>query len=166
MTLIGYHGTTKSAYKGIRMRGFQHCRTGWFGVGAYFYKDNEILAIDWAYSKYSSSYSKVSIKVEINIEDTKVFDLRNPGSDDSNFFHKFRKKIIEKIKQGNLRYNFGDEKGFDNFIIEMIKKEKTKEVVIANSFTYDDSFPSRIPNGTEICISNNQLIKIIKYKDI
>lgn len=166
MTLIGYHGTTKSAYNGIRMRGFQHCRTGWFGVGAYFYKDSEALAIDWAYSKHLFSLKKVSIKVEVNVEDAKIFDLRNPGSDDSNFFHEYRKEIIEKIKQGNIRYNFGDEKKFDNLIIEMIKKEETKEVVIANSFTYDDSFPSRVPNGTEICVSNNQLIRIIGHKAI
>ncbi len=165
MTLIGYHGTTKSAYNGIKIRGFQHCRTGWFGVGAYFYKDNEVLAINWACSKHLSS-PKVSIKVKVSVDDTKVFDLRNPRSNDSVFFHEFRKKIIKKIEQGNLKYNFGDEKKFDNLIIEMIKKEEAKEVIIANSFTYDGSFLSRIPNGTEICVSNNRLIRIIEYKDI
>lgn len=55
-------------------------------------------------------------------------------------------------------------KNFDNIVFNYISKKLKKQVIIGNSFTYDEyDIPSRVPNGIEICIID---IKIIVLKDL
>ena len=161
MNLTGYHGTNKSSANRIKLKGFKDSVNGWFGKGAYFYKGNQELAKKWAEKNFPDS-KKVIIEGQISVNENKIFDVRSPESEDSIYFHEYRNALIKKIEsEGNINRN-----SFDNLVFSMILKGKNKDLVLGNSFTYDNGPPSRIPNGVEICVINKSLINILRWIEI
>ena len=145
--LQGFHGTNKSSFEKIKKEGFYICKTGWFGSGVYFYKNNIEKALEWSKKKYKSN--NCVIEINLKIENKFVFDVTNVNGEDARIFHRIRKELIEQMK---------------NIVFNYISKKLKKQVIIGNSFTYDEyDIPSRVPNGIEICIID---IKIIVLKDL
>lgn len=159
--LIGFHGTSEeSGKKIIGTKIFEPSNNGWFGNGSYFYKDDIAMASKWCKKRHENKKTMI-IKVEIipNTQDS-ILDVRN--SEGHSFFHQKRDQLMMLIKNNSLAYN-PKKQEFDNLVFNMIHKQYNKEIVIAYSFTYDSKkkeFNSRIPNGTEICVFNNNLISI------
>lgn len=59
--LQGFHGTNKSSFEKIKKEGFYICKTGWFGSGVYFYKNNIEKALEWSKKKYKSNNCVIEI---------------------------------------------------------------------------------------------------------
>ena len=58
-------------------------------------------------------------------------------------------------------------KNFDNAVFNYISKKLKKQVVVANSFTYDEyEIQTRIPNGVEICIMEKRIIVLKDLKEV
>lgn len=58
-------------------------------------------------------------------------------------------------------------KNFDNAVFNYISKNLKKQVVVANSFTYDEyEIQTRIPNGVEICIMEKRIIILKDLKEV
>ncbi|WP_338938940.1 hypothetical protein LDK20_00385 [Fusobacterium nucleatum] len=162
--LQGFHGTDKFSFEQIKKFGFRTCEKGWFGSGVYFYKDSVENAFKWSKKKYEDN--NCVIEINLKIEDKFVFDVTDVNGEDSKTFHKIRKGLIEQMKKtGNLATV--SNKNFDNTVFNYISKNLKKQVVVGNSFTYDEyKIPSRIPNGVEICIMENRIIVLKDLKEV
>ena len=162
--LQGFHGTDKFSFEQIKKFGFKTCEKGWFGSGVYFYKDSVENAFKWSKKKYEDNNCVIEIKLKI--EDKFVFNVTDANGEDSKTFHKIRKVLIEQMKKtGNLATV--SNKNFDNTVFNYISKNLKKQVVVGNSFTYDEyKIPSRIPNGVEICIMENRIIVLKDLKEV
>ena len=159
--LQGFHGTNKSSFEKIKKEGFYICKTGWFGSGVYFYKNNIEKALEWSKKKYKSN--NCVIEINLKIENKFVFDVTNVNGEDARIFHRIRKELIEQMKKVGI-LAIVSKKNFDNIVFNYISKKLKKQVIIGNSFTYDEyDIPSRVPNGIGICIID---IKIIVLKDL
>lgn len=68
-------------------------------------------------------------------------------------------------KVGNLAID--SRKNFDNVVFNYISKNLKKQIIIGNSFTYDEyNIPSRVPNGIEICIIDTRIIVLKDLKEV
>lgn len=159
MKLIGFHGTAKDNIYSIIENGINQSKNGWFGTGAYFFLEDKELCLRWAKRKY---YNKkcVALKVEINVEDEYVLDTRI--EEDRKLFHEERIKLIKNHRENNTEFTT-DTKEFDNIVCNYISVKYNIKLIIANSFTFDfpKEFNSRIPNGTELCVFDNSILKYI-----
>ena len=100
---------------------------------------------------------------EMSLENKFVFDVTNVNGEDARIFHRIRKELIEQMKKVGI-LAIVSKKNFDNIVFNYISKKLKKQVIIGNSFTYDEyDIPSRVPNGIGICIID---IKIIVLKDL
>lgn len=156
---IGYHATSKQNSRKIFKYNFKFCKNGWFGTGVYFYLDKIKMAEHWLEKK--GFPDKQIIKALIEVESKFVLDVRDPNSEDSDLFHEVRKYIIESIENGSLQLET-TQKNLDNTVFNMIMQEDDIKMVIGNSFTYDNDvfgYVSRIPNATELCVGNLDIIK-------
>ena len=157
LELRGFHGTNKFSLKKIKEEGFNICKNGWFGSGVYFYKDSV--------EKWYEDNNCV-IEINLKIEDKFVFDVTNGNGKDVEIFHKIRKDLIERIPKKDILVSTS-EKNFDNGIFNYISRKLKKQVVVANSFTYDEyEIPSRVPNGVEICIIDTRIIVLKDLKEV
>ena len=162
--LKGFHGTNKSSFEKIKKEGFYVCKNGWFGSGVYFYKDNMEKALEWSKKRYEDN--NCIIEINLKIENKFVFDVTEANGEDTNIFHKIRKEFIEQIKKvGNSVIE--TRKNFDNTVFNYISKKLKKQVIIGNSFTYDEfNIPSRVPNGVEMCIMDEKIIVLKDLKEV
>lgn len=166
MTLIGYHGTNNIAYNGIRAKGFKTSSNGWFGKEAYFFYLDEDMAKKWAVKNFSGK-NPIVIKAEITFEKDELFDIRCPNSSDTKFFHNFRRDYKEILKNKGVGYTTKDAHDNDCNLLTLICKLYNKKVVMGNSFSFVDNGPASIvPNGTELCVTDNKIIKITEKKSI
>ena len=164
LELRGFHGTNKFSFKKIKEEGFNICKNGWFGSGIYFYKDSVENALKWSKKKYKDN--NCVIEINLKIEDKFVFDVTNGNGKDVEIFHKIRKDLIERIPKKDILVSTS-EKNFDNGIFNYISRKLKKQVVVANSFTYDEyEIPSRVPNGVEICIIDTRIIVLKDLKEV
>ena len=164
LELRGFHGTNKFSFKKIKEEGFNICKNGWFGSGVYFYKDSVENALKWSKKKYKDN--NCVIEINLKIEDKFVFDVTNGNGKDVEIFHKIRKDLIERIPKKDILVSTS-EKNFDNGIFNYISRKLKKQVVVANSFTYDEyEIPSRVPNGVEICIIDTRIIVLKDLKEV
>ncbi|CDA08283.1 hypothetical protein CJ209_12000 [Fusobacterium nucleatum] len=164
LELRGFHGTNKFSFKKIKEEGFNICKNGWFGSGVYFYKDSVENALKWSKKKYKDN--NCVIEINLKIEDKFVFDVTDANKKDVEIFHKIRKELIEQMqKVGNLAID--SRKNFDNVVFNYISKNLKKQIIIGNSFTYDEyNIPSRVPNGIEICIIDTRIIALKDLKEV
>ena len=164
LELRGFHGTNKFSFKKIKEEGFNICKNGWFGSGIYFYKDSVENALKWSKKKYKDN--NCVIEINLKIEDKFVFDVTNGNGKDVEIFHKIRKDLIERILKKDILVSTS-EKNFDNGIFNYISRKLKKQIVVANSFTYDEyEIPSRVPNGIEICIIDTRIIALKDLKEV
>ena len=164
LELRGFHGTNKFSFKKIKEEGFNICKNGWFGSGVYFYKDSVENALKWSKKKYKDN--NCVIEINLKIEDKFVFDVTNGNGKDVEIFHKIRKDLIERIPKKDILVSTS-EKNFDNGIFNYISRKLKKQIVVANSFTYDEyEIPSRVPNGVEICIIDTRIIVLKDLKEV
>lgn len=160
---IGYHATSNEAAQNILKTNFYFTKKGWFGTGAYFYLDSIKLAEHWLEKKKFEN--KQIIKVQIEVEKEFILDVRNPYSEDCIFFHKMREIVKKNIINNSINLNTS-QRNFDNSVFNFIIKRAMKKLIIGNSFTYDNDEIicfSRVPNGTELCVSD---LDIIKKKEV
>lgn len=156
---VGYHATSKQNSEKIFKYNFKFCKNGWFGTGVYFYLDKIKMAEHWLEKK--GFPDKQIIKAIIEVESKFVLDVRDPNSKDSDLFHEIRKYIIELIKNGMLQLKT-TQKNLDNTVFNTIMQDEDIKLIIGNSFTYDNdevSYISKVPNATELCIGNLDIIK-------
>lgn len=164
LELRGFHGTNKFSFKKIKEEGFNICKNGWFGSGVYFYKDSVENALKWSKKKYKDN--NCVIEINLKIEDKFVFDVTDANKKDVEIFHKIRKDLIERIPKKDILVSTS-EKNFDNGIFNYISRKLKKQVVVANSFTYDEyEIPSRVPNSVEICIIDTRIIVLKDLKEV
>ena len=150
--------------KKIKEEGFNICKNGWFGSGVYFYKDSVENALKWSKKKYKDN--NCIIEINLKIEDKFVFDVTNGNGKDVEIFHKIRKDLIERILKKDILVSTS-EKNFDNGIFNYISRKLKKQIVVPNSFTYDEyEIPSRVPNGVEICIMEKRIIVLKDLKEV
>ncbi|MGL5459893.1 MAG: hypothetical protein ACRDBY_09785 [Cetobacterium sp.] len=161
---IGYHATETMRVYSINHKGFKH-NHGWLGKGAYFFDSNDQIAKDWGRRKYPTSAISVFKAVIKTNKQEDVFDVRNPYSADSLLFAEERNNIIEAMKAKGVSYN-KSARDFDALIFNKIKEDYSKKIIIHNTYTYVETQkgfpPSHVCNGTEICISDNKLIKSLE----
>ena len=164
LELQGFHGTNRFSFKKIKEEGFNICKNGWFGSGVYFYKDSVENALKWSKKKYKDN--NCIIEINLKIEDKFVFDVTNGNGKDVEIFHKIRKDLIERILKKDILVSTS-EKNFDNGIFNYISRKLKKQIVVPNSFTYDEyEIPSRVPNGVEICIMEKRIIVLKDLKEV
>ena len=164
LELQGFHGTNRFSFKKIKEEGFNICKNGWFGSGVYFYKDNMGNALKWSKKKYKDN--NCVIEINLKIEDKFVFDVTDANGKDSKKFHEIRKNLIEQMKNTGNSATVSN-KNFDNAVFNYISKKLKKQVVVANSFTYDEyEIQTRIPNGVEICIMEKRIIVLKDLKEV
>ena len=162
--LQGFHGTNKFSFEQIKKFGFRTCEKGWFGSGVYFYKDSVENAFKWSKKKYEDN--NCVIEINLKIEDKFVFDVTDANGKDSKKFHEIRKNLIEQMKNTANSVTVSN-KNFDNAVFNYISKNLKKQVVVANSFTYDEyEIQTRIPNGVEICIMEKRIIVLKDLKEV
>lgn len=161
---IGYHATETSRIYSITSKGFRH-QQGWLGFGAYFFEADTKIAQSWGERKYPTSPISI-LKATIKLTQLKhIFDVRQPNSSDSLLFAKERSELIEAMKVKGLVFK-KPSRDFDALIFNSIKKNYSKKIIIHNTYTFvkaEKGFPpSYVCNGTEICISDNTLIKSLE----
>jgi hypothetical protein len=165
-----YHGTSKKNWEKIKRENkFKKSDKGWFGTGAYFYLGSPIMAHHWCDKKYGSEKYSI-LKVCIGIDENFIFDIRDPLGRDNIFFQEIRKLLIMKLEIDRIVLE-EKRKYFENIVLNLINKEYNKKLVMANSFTYDNNkygsigVASRVPNGTEICVFDTNIIPINEVKE-
>ena len=109
---------------------------------------------------------EIEDEINLKIEDKFVFDVTDANGKDSKKFHEIRKNLIEQMKNTGNSATVSN-KNFDNAVFNYISKKLKKQVVVANSFTYDEyEIQTRIPNGVEICIMEKRIIVLKDLKEV
>ena len=157
LEFTGYHGTSH-----IQKTNFKISKSGWLGEGVYFFEDNEILARNWARKKFGNCRIDV-IKKTIMVNQDNLFDLSNPNSDDSKYYHEQRCKFIHNHTKHQLKAKYDTKKRYENIILNEICKNMDIHCVRACTYTYqiyDDEYEtdSIFPNGIELCVKNLEYI--------
>lgn len=157
---VGYHGTSKNRAQKILSENYEPRRSIWFGKGIYFFKDDYLMAKNWAEKRFKENPS--ILKSNILCNHNEVLDLTDPTGEDTRKFHTVRKKEISKnIRIRNNRYHH------DEIVINFLYKEMGVKLFLINTYTYQEydnhedkelRVSSRIPNGTEMVVKENSII--------
>lgn len=160
---IGYHGTNSKIAQNIMRSNFTYNATkpGWLGSGIYFFEEDEGLASYWGNFRNPGNTSV--IRTEIEVPDEKIFDVSNPSSDHSKFFHAFREELLPILHAKQINIKATNKTDLDGKIINMICIKEKYQLVRSFTYTFIDydrnngTF-SRLPNGIELCLRDNRYI--------
>ncbi|MGO4270350.1 hypothetical protein AB4Z22_10950 [Paenibacillus sp. TAF58] len=162
----GYHGTSKANALNICRTNFsinlKPKRVGWLGAGAYFFEGNKNLANYWSSYRYSGQFLRV-LESELELDDTKVFDITHPLSQDTQDFHNAREELIQIMIEHDI--DLEEQKSqFDGKTIDYVCQKRGMLLVRAFTYTYkkldrDYKLSSKIPNGIELCVKHVSVIK-------
>ncbi len=162
---VGYHGTSSQNASLIMQRNFRvdHRKVGWLGSGVYFFEENYEMANYWA-NTFSSDIAV--IRCEINVPETEILDVTDPGSNQSKLFHATRKELIEKeIRRHRVDIFVRNSEDLDGKVFNLLCIAKRYKLVRSLSYTYQDHDreyrlrASRVPNGIELCLRDTWHIK-------
>lgn len=162
--IIGYHGTKSSVRKNIENDGFIESKSGWLGRGVYFFEKDYEMAKKWAIKKYKT-IMVCYIKRVININEEKFFDITWPLDPRTKYFFQEREIYAKEMEKRGYHVEVDDKIRFEGAVIDKICKEKKYDVVRACTYTYqsfDEKYGinSIFANGVEICVKNNECMKV------
>jgi len=171
MLLTCYHGTSLENWEKIKNTGeFHPSANGWFGTGVYWYLDSYEMAVFWARKKFNYR-KRIILQYRLDVDEEHILDLRDPYGDDCRLFHN-RRNMMLKLMETLTFYSPDTGRKIDNTVLNILSRRFVMKAAIANSFTYDNNKGkriqsiSRIPNGTEICIYQPDLIAISEVKEL
>lgn len=162
---VGYHGASGVRADKILIQNFtiDPKKTGWLGTGIYFFEGNQELAKYWAGFRWGTVPTKV-LSCEICVPSKEVFDVTDSNGEDAKKFHETKEEFILLLGDHKVNAFAKNGEDSDGKIFNMICAREGYVMVRVNTYTYTEMarkycIPSRISNGTELCLRNNSYIK-------
>jgi hypothetical protein len=162
--LLCYHGTSQENWNKIRKEGrFRKTANGWFGTGVYFYLGNPDMAIFWCRKRYPDK-KKAVLRILLSFDEDEILDIRDPNSKDSRLCYRELNNYTTQLENKIVDVR-GKQSKLDSIILDYMCKKYHKKAIIANSITLNKYF-TRIPNGTEVCVIDENLIPMEELEEI
>ena len=146
------------------------------GIYAFYCSEAQENSYKFAYKKFKNDSVVLEIELVDTLDNLKIFNLDNPET--QLYLNELRNELRRRGKFKNIEKRARKDKGarhitLDGYLIEYSLKlfrdenpGKMVDIVQAKSYTefeIEKIFQaSKIPNGTELCIKNTEVIKDIK----